>query len=205
MDYHNRLVLGNQLTDGKYMVVSDIPIVLNLTKVIAAKTMKELLKYELITIDKDDYIVVNQDYCLKGHVSESKQYYTKTRLFENAIRELYEKCKPTEHKKLNLLVTLLPFINYYHNIVCGTPDAEYIRDIEALTLFQLCGAVGYSEENISRLKKDLLALKVNGEDVVAIVETGSSQTITINPRVYYRKSMTKDLEPIYKYFLIKNK
>ncbi|MBU3186632.1 hypothetical protein [Clostridium estertheticum] len=205
MDYHNKLCLGNQRTDAKYMVFEDFPTVLNLTKVVATKTKNSLIKHHMISVDEDDHIIVNHEYCLKGTISKNMEDATRTRLFENAVRELYERARPSEHKKLDVLVTLLPFINYYHNVVCKCPDAEFIRDIKPYNLVDLCGILHYNPKNIYRLKKDLLDLTVKGEYVVAIIETGKSQTITINPRVYYRKGKMEDLDLLYKYFLMNNK
>jgi len=202
MDYENKLVYGNQVTDRKYMVNGDLQEILKLNKSATIRTKEDLLKNGLMRIDECGHMIINSEYCLKGKIGKGQSKAMKTRIFENAVRELYEKSKPIEHRKLSMLVTILPFINFYNNILCYTPDAEEMYQMRTINLKQLCKITGYTENHIGRLKNDLLSLKVGGESVAAIIEIGKSQTITINPRIYYRASDLEKLEPLYKYFLL---
>ncbi|MBU3186580.1 hypothetical protein [Clostridium estertheticum] len=204
MDYDNILVYGNAKSDRKYMTDAEFRTVLKLSKTMTAKTKQALLSNGLMYIDEYDHIVINKEYCLKGKVVNAHKNALHIRVFENAIRDLYEKATPREHRRLSLLVTLLPFINFNFNIICYTPEAEFEYQIRAMSIKDICRIVEYPETQSGRLKKELLALRVGGELVVAIVETGESETISINPRVYYRASDLTILEPIWKYFLIKN-
>jgi len=204
MDFEQKLCLGNQKTDAKYMTFEEIPGVLRLTKKIGERTRDALIENGLISIDEEDHIIVNKEYCLKGRIAAKLKDAIKTRLFDNSFKDLYEKSKANEHKKLYMLVKLLPFVNFYHNEICGNADVKFKRQIIPMNLKQIAEVLDYSPEHVSRLKKDLLSLKVNGEYVVAITETGKSQKVTINPRVYYRGTGMENLEPLYHIFSVDN-
>ena len=201
MDYDNKLVYGS---NRRYMREDDLPEVLKLSINAANKTKTALILNGLMSISKDGNMTINKEYCLRGKIMKDQKKSMKTRLFENAIRELYEKATPREHGKLALLITLLPFINFNYNTICDNPEAEFEYQIKAKNLKDICKIVGYSERNVKRLKMDLLSLRVGGELVIAIVETGISQTVTINSRIYYRGSNLEAINELWNYFLIKN-
>jgi len=202
LDYENMLVYGNQLEDAKYMSIDDFPRVLKLGRAVAKRTEEAFFKYKLISLDEFGHLMVNKKYCTKGKIATEYKKSMKIRLFERAVRELYEKSKPTEHRKLNLLITLLPHINFYHNILCYNPDCQFKYQIRPMDIKQVAKIVNYSESNISRLKKDLLSLRVGGEEVVMICITDTSQMIKINPRLYYRASKDDAFDLLADDFLI---
>jgi len=204
MDYENKLVYGNAKGDRKYMTDTELKTVLKLNKVMTARTKEALLNNGLLYTDEYDHIIINKEYSLRGKIEKVQKKSLYIRVFGNAIRDLYERATPREHKRLSLLVTLLPFINFNYNVVCYTPEAEFEYQIRAMDMKAICRIVKYPISQSSRLKKELLALKVGGELVVAIVETGDSETISINPRVYYRGGDLEILKPIWKFFSIKN-
>ena len=203
-DYDNILVYGKAKSERKYMTEAEFDTVLKLNKAMTYDTKEALIKNGLMYIDEYDHIIINREYCSKGKLEKAQNKALHIRMFGNAIRDLYEKSKPREHKRLSLLVTLLPYINFNFNIVCYTPEAEFEYQIRAMNMKDICRIVKYTDNQSSRLKRELLALRVGGELVVAIVETGDSETISINPRVYYRAGDLDILKPIWKYFLIKN-
>jgi len=186
MDYENHLLFGKAKKDNKYMIEKDFKEVMRLGKTEANKTKIAFIENELMFINEDGYLQINDRYSLKGKIEKGKKKESKIRIFEKAIKEIYEKSMPREHKKLTLLVTILPYINYYYNIVCHNPTCEYKSQLKVINLKDICEMVEYSDSHISRLKKDLLALRVNGELVVMFNEHDNAKFITINPRVYYK-------------------
>lgn len=168
-------------------------------------TKKAFLKYNLIIINDDKTISVNKRYCLKGRLNrkESKQDYT--RIFHNGIKELYEKSLSKDHKKIGLLVEMLPYVNYNHNILCFNPKEPDVNFIDPISVKNLCEIIGYSVENQARFKKQLLTIKVNNEYALLITDKGETQTITINPRIYYKGNDLDALKNIINYFIIDKK
>lgn len=186
MDYENHLLFGSSKKENKYMIEKDFKEVMKLGKTEANKTKLAFIDNELMFINDDGYLQINDKYCLKGKIEKGKKKESKIRVFETAIKELYEKAMPREHKKLTLLITILPYINYYHNVVCHNPTCEFRNQLKIINLKDICEMVKYSDSHISRLKKELLALRVGGELVVMFNETDNAKFITINPRVYYK-------------------
>ena len=116
------------------------------------------------------------------------------RIFDEAIRELYERCTPREHKKLALLYKLLPYINNNWNIVCKNTHEENKDLIEPYELKDLVKLLGVS--NVTKLKNDLLKLTVNGQPVVMIQLVLNKSRILINPKVYYKGTRLDDVKNI---------
>lgn len=195
IDYNNNLLYGNAKDDNKYMLDKDLQEVLRLSRSESTRTIKSLIKNELIYINENNIIHINKKYCLKGKIEGAKNKSKKVRIFENGIKELYEKSKPTEHKKLALLIELLPYINFGNNIICENPECEIHSEIKPLDLKTICEIIKYSPNQSSRLKKDLLSLRVNGELVTIFNETDLGKFIAINPKVYY-KGCAKDYEKL---------
>lgn len=186
---------------SRYMTEKDLQEVLNLSEREIIRTRKMFIEKELIFTDQKGNLRINDNCCFKGISPNVKT--GKTRVFENALRNLYEKAKPTEHKKLALLIELLPYVNLQHNVICHNPLCEFKNQLDIINFKELCELVGYSESNVSLLKKDLLALKVGEESVVMFVITEKSKSITINPRIYYGGNDLGYLAPVSGYFDIK--
>lgn len=204
MNYENKLLFGNSSHKSEYMREKDLKEVLKLSETETFYTKKVLLKNELIFIE-NDIIKINKKYCLKGSVPNNKKRSQKVRIFETGLKELYEKSKPKEHKKLALLIELLPYINLKYNIICEDQTCENIKNIKPLNLKAICQLVKYSSNQSSRLKKNLLSLKIDGELVVMFSQTGLTEFITINPKIYYKGNKLNDLKWLIDSFEIKSK
>ena len=180
----------------------DLKEILNLKDTIFKETKKALIEYELITINEDKTITINKKYCKKGEIKSKKKLRESVRMIEKSIKELYEKAKPTEHIYLGLLVQLLPYVNYQHNIICENPNETEPTKVKPLTLRQLAIKLGY--KNSTDCKKDLLKLKLNGENVAMIAETDTlKRGVVINPYVYYKGDNIESLRGIINIFKIK--
>lgn len=192
----------NLLSDSKKLIKEEQLIdILNLGKTEFYKTKKYLIENNFITIQDNKTILVNDKYCKKGKINKTKSIEV-VRMFNDAIRELYEKSTPKEHKKLALLLDILPFINLKFNVVCHNPKCEYEENIEPYTMPELCNILGYDKSNASRLKKDLLKLKVNNELVIGIFEKENGKAIYVNPSVYYKGIKMEDIKNLQSMFRI---
>ena len=115
------------------------------------------------------------------------------RIFEEGIQEIYRKAKPKEHKKIGILIKLLPFINYGYNVVCFNPEESDLTKVRRMTLKDICAAIEYDETHSSRLKRELLKMKVDGRPVVMISLVEDKNCVFINPKVYHKGGNEKTL------------
>lgn len=190
------------LSNGRRLIrEEELQCLLNLCKSEFFKTKKYLLENKLIFIE-NDFIKINAKYCKKGEINKTKAIEV-VRMFDNAIQELYKNSLPREHKKLALLIEILPYINLKYNVVCYNPTEEELEFIKPIKLSELCEMLGYDKNNSSRLKKQLFGIKINGEDVIGIFEKSCGKAIFVNPRMYYKGGNKKDLEMLEGMFVIK--
>lgn len=199
LDFENNLRYG--IANNK-MLEKDLQEVLKLGERETRKTKNELLAKKILLTNGKKELSINKKYIIKGNIRKNSKVVN-VRMFEKGIQELYEKATPKEHKKLALLIELLPYLNFKFNVICNNVKAENIKEIEPFNMTDICKKVGYS--NTTKLKRDLLDLKVGGELVIAITETGEGKFIAINPRVYYKGTKIEDLYWLENIFKIKNK
>lgn len=200
MDYENRVKIGQG--SNSFMTINDFQKTLGLGKSESYNTRNELINSGTL-LSKNDIIYINKKYCIKGKMPKSFKGGC-IRMFDEAIKYLYDNAKPKEHKKLGLLIKILPYINKQHNVVCTNPLEEDISLIEAVSIPALCDIIGYSRSNASKLRKDLLALRFSDKLVAMINETDNGKFLTINPSVYYGGNDIDKLEAIINLFNIKN-
>lgn len=192
----------NLLSNGKRLLKeSDLVDVLKLGKTEFYKTKNYFVDHNFIKIQENKTILVNDKYCKKGRINKTKSIEV-VRMFNDSIRELYEKATPKEHKKLALLIEVLPFINLKFNVICKNPKCEYEENIEPYSMSELCDKLGYDKTHASRLKKDLLKLKVNNELVIGIFEKENGKSIYINPSIYYKGIKMDDIKNLQSMFRI---
>ena len=189
MDYNNMLSIG-RTKSKKYITSKELEKILNLCRREVYSFKSSLIKENIITINKDKHITINNKYCKKGDVPNIKGNKV-VRIYDDGIRSLYKNSTAKEHKKLGLLIELLPYINLKWNILCLNPNCEILDDVIGFSIKDICELVGY--KNVTNLSKDLLSLTVNGEPVVAFIETNKKKLIAINPLIYYKGTRIEDL------------
>lgn len=197
MNYDNYLSNGKRLLHG-----DDLKDLLNLGNTEFYRTKMCLVENGLIIINDKDLIKINEKYCKKGVINKTKSIEV-IRMFNDAIKELYNKSLPKEHKKLALLIDLLPYVNYRHNLLCKNPKEQRIELIEPLKMSEICSILGYDKTNVSKIKRQLLSLKVNSEEVIGIFEKSCGKSIYVNPRVYYKGNDIEELESLVNMFKVK--
>ena len=196
MNYDNYLSDGRRLI--KYNSLNEL---LKLSDAEYKRTIKYLIDNKLIK-KENNLILINCKYCKKGEIHKTKSIEV-IRMFDEAIRELYDKALPREHKKLSLLVAILPYVNFRYNIVCKNPNEDNIELIEPYKMSELCELLGYDKTNSSRLKRQLFALRINKEEVIGIFEKSFGKAILVNPRLYYKGNKLEDIVYLAELFRIK--
>lgn len=194
INYDNILIIDKN-TRHIPIYEEDLQSILKVSRAESFRTKAALLNNNLISIKDNGIIKINDSFCKKGDIMKNNKI-DKTRMFNNSIKELYEKSLPREHKKLALLFQILPYINLKYNIICKNPNEEVQENIDNYTLKELMEELG--QTNITRFKNDLLKLTVGGEPVISIHLIGKSNCIVINPKVYYKGGCLEDLNWIEK-------
>lgn len=196
MNYDNILSNGTRL-----YLENELEDLLLLSRREYYNTKKFLLDNELIKITKDKHILINDTYCKRGKIFMEKNIEV-VRIFDKAIQELYKKSTPKEHKKLALLIDILPYVNFRHNVICKNPEEENFLKIQPMTMKELCVAIGQDERKPSLLKNKLFKLTVSGEIVIGIFDKVIGSCIYVNPKVYYKGNNIEELEVLARMFKI---
>ena len=174
------------LSNGKRLLVKeDLKELLLLKKAEYHNTINYLIENQLISFTEKNNILINDYYCKKGKINKSKKTEV-VRMFNNMIKNIYEMSQPKEHKRLALLIKILPYLNFRFNVLCHNPDCDTIELVQPISLPDLAEALGYSRPNASKLKKDLFKLRIDGELVIGIFESDNGKVILVNPKLMYK-------------------
>lgn len=187
VNYDNLLVTGygkGQINLKEF----DLQEILKLSKTELIKTKNVLKEHNLISIDEDKNIVINDNYASKGKINSKEKTINLevVRMFEQAIKELYENANAREHKRLALLIKMLPYINVEHNIVCKNVEEKDLNKIIPFSLIELAEMLEY--KNPARLKSDLFAITVGDEHAFRMITDYYGKFFTVNPRVYAKSN-----------------
>lgn len=191
MNYDNLLVEGK--THHKPIYESDLIRIWNISRAEMFNTKKELIDLGILIVNENKTLSISENFCKKGELMKNIKD-EKARIFNDAIREIYEKAKPSEHKKLALLYKMLPYINLKWNMVCSNIDEEIKDLVQPIDVKTLCKLLNQS--NVTKLKKDLLSLTVNGRPVVLMASVMNKSIILINPAIYYKGTRLEDVDNI---------
>lgn len=173
---------------------------LGLSKAEFNRTMKVFLETGLL-VEGSDCFLVNKNLVKREKLSNKNKNDEYTRVFDNALRELYISCTSKQHKQLYYLFRLLPFINEKFNAICQNPSEKFVEHVIPLRLSEICQLVGYNTKNSKRFESEMLQLQMNlnGVTQYAIlgIKNGKGMWYKVNPRVLY--AGTKDnMEELYK-------
>lgn len=197
----NRLMKRIKRNKYKIIKVSELMDLLQLGKTEYNKTKKELENNDLITTNNDKTISINNKISFMGKVDKhNKQEYS--RVFKEAIQELYNNSTSREHKRLALFIELLPFIHYKYNIICKNPRCELMEDIDPFTIQELKEISNTGSNNITRFKNQLLNIFVDKEKSMMIIEDYDKKFLVVNPKIYYKGNNIDDLTYLINLFRI---
>lgn len=193
----------NYLYIGKYpMTEKDFKDVLKLSKNIITNVKKDMFKYNLLIKDEKG-IRVNSKIHHRGHLTESFKT-TSCRVFDEGVRILYENSKPSEHKKLGNIVSLIPYMNVHHNIISKNIYEDDIKKIKPLNLTEISKIIDYDYKTVKRLKDYLKSITVNKKPLIANISHSNADILVINPSVFYRGDNIDSLKEIIGYFELQN-
>lgn len=119
--------------------------------------------------------------------------YSVIKLYKRAVRELYTKSSPSDHKQLGYLFMLIPYVNIRHNIICSNPYEEEITQVKPLGVGQIAEVLKVKPAYIPNLlgKLETMTISVSGAEqkVIAVTrkrcESWDNSLVTINPNLLY--------------------
>ena len=165
-----------------------------------ASFLKETISNEILLI-KDEIVYFNTKYIFKGKISASREneMVTYSRIYIDAVRDLYKESTISMHKLLSYLFLMIPFLNIEWNILCYNQKEKRIENIKRMPINDFCFMMGYSKSNISFLVKKLLSLRIKNKLVVSITLLGKDAYVFINPRVFYAGNNHEEIFKIAKF------
>ena len=163
-------------------------------------TKKTLIENKLIKIDDDKVIHINNKLSINGDIGNTKRDYI--RVFNNAIQSIYINSTAKDHKKLFILIELLPYINYNLNVLCFNPEETQPELINPLTLDDIANILDMYKSNKSKLKTLLLNIFVDGKKAMMINKDYKQEFFIINPCIYYKGNKGDDIDFLDKLFRV---
>jgi hypothetical protein len=160
---------------------------------------------------EEGHIMINKDMVIKGgitkHYKELKKQdgrYTYKRICIDNLRDMFNNTEPKQRKQLANLFKALPYINFKYNVFCDNPTETDKSKIKLLNWTDLARLCGYEDKKqVARFKKDLLSLKVCGQDVIGEFSHGfNKKSIVVNPAIYYGGINADDVKGIAALFAI---
>ena len=203
-DYDGYLKYGNYSygVNHGYMTEKDFDEVFKMSKAMITKLKKELYDNNLIIKSKiDDRLIINGSFYTRGELCLGDMLES-SRVFDDGIKELYEKSNPREHKRIGVVIPLLPFLNKYHNILCNKPLERELKYIEPLTLREMWKIIGYDITNEDRLRKQLQNITVKNNPLVAYVSHAKAKFFVVNPALFYKGNCLDDLKGVINLFKV---
>lgn len=204
MDYEGMLIEDSELGRGNaktYLTKNDILKKLNIRKSAFYAFWAELEDNNLITEHDGKYSLVSELFEIGALKKDKLSAMAKndryiTRLYRNAIREMYNKSKVSAHKTLSYIFKMIPFVNRKYNVLCFNPLEEDFDKIQYMTVSDFCEQIGYNRSNATKLFHELYKptfMTEKGERFAVRYVSGKdlrkgSFYIFVSPYVYYAKS-----------------
>ena len=163
-------------------------------------TKKALIENKLIKIENDKTIHINNRLSINGDIGSTKKNYI--RIFNNAIQSIYINSVAKDHKKLFILIELLPYINYNLNVLCFNPEEIQPELIDPLTLDDIANILDMYKSNKSKLKTLLLNIFVDGKKAMMINKDYKQEFFIVNPCIYYKGNKSDDIDFLDKLFRV---
>lgn len=215
IDYNDReenvLVKYTKNNKIEYMTKKNIRNLLNLSEKTFFDFLKEIKEKELL-FEANNKIYLNPVYVNKGDSKFKDKEYT--RMFIDTTRDLYENCKPRQHKHLSYVYQLLPFLHYDTNILCKNPEETDVNKLDKLHFTDICKMLNLSEDkrNMDKLKKNLFKFYITKDDkkyyflayITVKQEIGTRSYYVVNPYVVWKGKNLQVANDIIGYLMLRN-
>lgn len=168
----------------------------------ATKNFWNAVKDKYFYADKDSVLHAKQGFFF-GHLVAASPTEEYQKIYIAAIRELYEKIPPRQHKRLGYAFQMLPFLNFEYNILCRNPKESRYSEIDPLTVADFCEQIGFDRTHASHLASEYgrLTFTVDGGQEIFCKFLSDGRDITtaniyINPRLVYKGTNFRQVEAV---------
>ena len=156
---------------------------LGLTETPAKKFIKEVTAHGLLSFDDENNVYIHKIFTKGRNTSRG---YSRTRMYIQTVRKLYELVDGRNVKKLGVIFSVIPFIDFRLNILAHNAD-EGVKDSSELiimTMADLAKELGFSDAR--RLKETLHSFKIDDQRIVHTAkDTKGKSIIIVNPKFVY--------------------
>lgn len=203
MNYENYVEFGSTKGSMRLATKKDIKEILKLQKTAFNDTYNDWIKNKMIIEDEEGNIQISDKFCNRGQMRR-KDYIKRNgcvRMFDNGIKELYEKSSIKEHKQLGMLVKLLPYINYNWNIVCSNPTETDIKLIKPLKQKEIYEILNVDKKTVNSLTNITIMNRTEGA-FVKLSNAFVKNAYIINPKIMYKSNDTVKLQTMSEWFVM---
>ena len=125
--------IGLTSDNNKPITKNNIHNILNISEKSVAQFLKTPIKNEIIYI-KDNLVYMNSKYISKGNINKIKynRKDTVSRIYIDAIRNLYKGASLNEHNLLSYFFLMIPYLNLEWNVLCYNQEEKEIKDIDQM-------------------------------------------------------------------------
>lgn len=196
----DRLMIKEEKERYKLIYEYELQDILKLSTREYQYTKKALIENKLIRIEDDKTIHINNELSINGDIGNTKKDYI--RIFNSSIQNIYKNSVAKDHKKLFILIELLPYINYNLNVLCFNPEETQPELIDPLTLDDIANILDMYKNNKSKLKTLLLNIFVDGKKAMMINKDYKQEFFMVNPCIYYKGNKSDDIDFLDKLFRV---
>lgn len=181
--------------NGAPVKEKDLQSILMASKVTTNRFKKNMSSLGIMTFTNNK-IFISNEFVFKGiRPSERKQF---SRMFNNSIRDLYLNSKSSS---LAFIYKILPYIGFWHNVLCKNPNAKVDSPIEQLDWNDLCNILDI--KNPSELKKKIKEYTFsNDEPILKTGTIGNKKPIYVNPTLVFKNNNSELFQMAYSIFSI---
>lgn len=181
--------------NGVQVKEKDLADFLSVSQVTANRFKKKLTSLGVLSL-KNGSIYVSKEFVFKGKRSRNEKHFS--RMFNNSIRDLYLNSNPSS---LALIYKILPFIGFWHNVLCTNPNDKEGTPIEPFGWYDLCRILDIKNPN--ELKKKLKEYSFsNDEPILKTGTIGDKKMIYVNPRIVFMNNDSDLFKMAYSIFSI---
>ena len=114
------------------------------------------------------------------------------RIYHRTYKYLDGNLPIRQHSRLGYLIKLIPYLNIKKNIICSNPQEAIAESIIPLNGQSICRILNYTNNQTSRLLRDLSELRLENNQPVFVYD-GELQAGIINPLLFYGGSNWNDV------------
>lgn len=185
------------LPGGEYVKEKkDFIILFNCPRKTADDFYHNLLDNDLIYQDFFGAYRVNDNYFSKKIINDEDFRNRSTRVFDEAIQNLYKQLTSNEHTFAGELLKLIPYMNIRTNILCRNIDETIPERISPLSKEELQNIFRPNSDYGRKLRSRIEKFSIHNEPVIGKITLMYESHYFVNPRLFYRGDNINDLKAI---------